>query len=273
MNNSFIRALGYMLMSASVFQHACTTPAETEQDLSSKTLLAIFSHPDDESTVSPLLARYAAEGATVYLAVATDGRLGFTEHAQIPKGDTLATVRAEETKCAAEKLGIKPPIMFGLEDQLKLSEGYGAFTGQIRTMHEKVEELFTTLKPDAVITWDASGWTGHPDHRLVGSVVTEVFQSKAWEKPVELFYPAIPTGNVPDDSPLKPATIDMAYLTVQVAVSAEDYEKARISLHCHKSQYTPEQVEAMHKLESGSLKGIAYLKPYATSTQIRKSIF
>jgi LmbE family N-acetylglucosaminyl deacetylase len=248
-------------------------PTQPDQPVTSRTLLAIFAHPDDESTISPLLAKYAAEGVNVYLALATDGRLGFTEHAQIPKGDSLASVRAEEIKCAAEKLGIQPPIMFGLEDQLKLSEGYGAFTGQIRTMREKVTELFNTLKPDVVITWDASGWTGHPDHRLVGSVVTEVFQSQAWEKATQLYYPAIPTGNVPDDAPFSVATIDASYLTVQVPVSAEDYEKARVSLHCHKSQYTPEEADALHKLESGSLNGIAYLKPYAASAQIRKSIF
>jgi LmbE family N-acetylglucosaminyl deacetylase len=55
-----------------------------------KHLLAIFSHPDDEATVSPVLAKYAAEGVTVYLAIATDGRYGVTDHAKIPAGDSLA---------------------------------------------------------------------------------------------------------------------------------------------------------------------------------------
>ncbi len=38
-----------------------------------KTLLAVFAHPDDESTVGPVLAKYVREGATVHLVIATDG--------------------------------------------------------------------------------------------------------------------------------------------------------------------------------------------------------
>ena len=38
-------------------------------------ILAIFAHADDESVVAPLLASYAREGARVYLAIATDGRI------------------------------------------------------------------------------------------------------------------------------------------------------------------------------------------------------
>ena len=86
-------------------------------------LLAVFAHPDDESTVSAVLAKYAAAGVKVYLATATDGRLGVNEHAGIPAGDALAAARVLELKCTTEKLGINPPIMFGLYDQLKMGEG------------------------------------------------------------------------------------------------------------------------------------------------------
>src|SRR5215208_7452034 len=65
------------------------------------TLVAIFAHPDDESIVSPALARYAREGTKVYVVVATDGRKGVSPHAKIPGGDSLATVRAGEARCSA----------------------------------------------------------------------------------------------------------------------------------------------------------------------------
>ena len=71
-----------------------------------RTLLAVFAHPDDESTVSPVLAKYPGRGVTVYLAIATDGRLGVTQHAGIAAGDSLAAVRWNRLKCAAEKLDI-----------------------------------------------------------------------------------------------------------------------------------------------------------------------
>ena len=41
---------------------------------------------------------------------------------------------------------------------------------QIRELRDRVTKLFEELQPDAVITWGPSGWTGHPDHRLVSSI-------------------------------------------------------------------------------------------------------
>lgn len=142
-------ALVIFIFSVGLMQ--CVSP--TNNPPTERTLLAIFAHPDDEATVGPVLAKYAAEGVTVYLAIATDGRYGVTGHAKIPAGDSLASVRAEEAKCAAEKLGIQPPIMFGLHDQLRMGEGYGPVHDQLNTMREKVKALFTTLKPDASRTW------------------------------------------------------------------------------------------------------------------------
>ena len=251
----------------------CQSSPTTQEATGPRTLLAIFAHPDDEATVSPVLAKYAAEGVTVYLAIATDGRYGVTEHAKIPAGDTLAIVRTEEAKCAAEKLGIQPPILFGLHDQLKMGEGFGPVHDQLNTMREKVKELFTTLKPDVVITWGASGWTGHHDHRLVSAVVTEVFQSQKWEKPTQLYYSAIPTGNLPADSPMQLATVDSSFLPIKISIAEADYEKAKASWHCHKSQYTPETIEGMHQLIKASLKGTAYFQPLVVSSSEKKTLF
>jgi LmbE family N-acetylglucosaminyl deacetylase len=265
-----------LLLLVSIAFIQCSKPTETaqsEQPTGPRTLLAVFAHPDDEATISPVLAKYAAEGATVYLAIATDGRFGVTEHAKIPAGDSLASVRTEEAKCAAEKLGIQPPIMFGLQDQLRMAEGFGPVHDQLNTMREKVKELFTTLKPDVVITWGASGWTGHHDHRLVSTIVTEVFQTQKWEKPAQLYYSAIPTGNLPANSPMQLATVDSTYLPIKISVSDADYEKARESWHCHKSQYTPETIEGMHQLLKASLKGTAYFMPVAVSSTEKNSLF
>lgn len=249
----------------------CSTPTNTPP--SGRTLLAIFAHPDDEATVSPVLAKYAAEGVNVYLAIATDGRYGVTDHAKIPAGDSLAVVRTEEAKCAAEKLGIQPPIMFGLHDQLKMNEGFGPVHDQLNTMREKVKELFTTIKPDVVITWGASGWTGHHDHRLVSAVVTEVFQSQKWEKPSQLYYSAIPTGNLPTDSPMQLATVDLSFLTVKIPIAEADFEKSNASWHCHKSQYTPETIEGMHQLIKASLKSTAYFQPLVVTSFEKNTLF
>jgi LmbE family N-acetylglucosaminyl deacetylase len=261
------------LLSASVAAAQNTPqPAKPASD-ARRILLAVFAHPDDEATVSPVLAKYAAEGVTVYLAVATDGRLGVTPHAGIAAGDSLARVRSEELICAAEKLGIQPPITFGLQDQLKIGEGFAAFQEQLRSLRDNVTRLFTTLQPDVILTWNASGWTGHPDHRLVGSVVTEVFASRAWEKPAQLYYAAVPTGSLPPGAPIQLATVDPRYLTVRIPVSEADYEKAKASWLCHKSQYTPETIEGMHQMIKGSLKGTTYFQPFSAGARETSSLF
>ena len=128
------------------------------------------------------------------------------------------------------------------------------------------------MHPDVVLTWGASGWTGHHDHRLVGSVVTEVFESQKWEKPSQLYYAAIPTGSLPSAGiPL--ATVDLVYLNVRVSVSEDDYEKARTSWLCHKSQYTPETIEQMHRAIKGALKGRAYFQSLIPVEKEKNSLF
>ncbi len=152
-----------------------------------KVILAVFAHPDDEASVSPILARYAREGVQVYLAIAADGRYGYKAHAGIPKGDSLAQVREWELKCACSTLGIENPISLGLHDQLKSGDGWEQFKEQLTTLRARVTELFEQIRPDVVPTWGPDGFTGHADHRLIGTVVTEVFASRKWEKPGNLF--------------------------------------------------------------------------------------
>ena len=238
----------------------CSSPA-VKQDGRTPVLLAIFAHPDDESTVSAVLAKYAASGVKVYLATATDGRLGVSEHAGIPAGDALAAARVKESQCTAEKLGINPPILFGLHDQLNMGEGLRVQMQQLADLRARVTKLFEELQPDAVITWGPSGWTGHTDHRLVSSVVTEVFQTKKWGRPAQLYYPAVPTSRVPPNNPIPLASVDDQFLTVRVPVAQQDYEKSKAGWLCHQSQYTPEQVEQLYQSLVAAQGGIAYFQP------------
>lgn len=253
----------------------CESPKQETptQDNSPKTILAIFAHPDDEATVAPVLAKYAAEGVNVYLATATDGRLGYTEHAKIPKGDSLAAVRKLELQCATEKLGINPPIMFGLHDQLKMGEGMASFNKQMDSLRRGVIKLFNELKPDVVLTWNASGWTGHHDHRLVGAVVTEVFESKNWDKPSQLYYPAIPAGQFPEGSPINLATVDPSFLTVTVIISESDYTKSKEAWLCHKSQYTPETINELHSVIKQAMQSTWYFQPHGGKSEPKQTLF
>jgi len=238
----------------------CRTPAP-EQAAPRRTpvLLAIFAHPDDEASVSAVLAKYAAAGAQVYLAVATDGRLGVSQHAGIPAGDSLAAARDKELQCAAERLGLQAPIRFGFPDQLRMTEGHTVYIAQMFELRERVRKLFEELQPDAVITWGPSGWTGHPDHRVVSAVVTEVFQSRHWERPAQLYYPGLPIGAVPPSDPFP--VVDPRFLSHRIPIGARDIETAKQSWLCHRSQYTPDQIEQMHQRLVSAQAGVAYFQP------------
>lgn len=257
-----IRILTLLICAAAASR--CTTPSADAPTGSSKprVLLAVFAHPDDETSVTPVLARYAAEGVKVYLAIASDGRYGVTEHAHIPAGDSLAAKRVSELECAAQQLGIEPPIRFGLHDQFKMQGGFGPVHDQLAEMRTQVTRLFEELKPDAVITWPASGWSGHHDHRLVHAVVTEVYESKDWgSHPANLFYPGIPAGKLPDAAgPF--AVMDSTWLTVKVTASKENYEQAAQALYCHESQYTREQMDGMRGMISSALGDVTWFRPH-----------
>jgi LmbE family N-acetylglucosaminyl deacetylase len=251
----------------------CRTPLSTAASSErAPVLLAIFAHPDDEASVSAVLAKYAAAGVQVHLAIATDGRLGVSAHAGIPAGDELAAVRDKELQCAADTLGLQAPIRFGLHDQMRMAEGLQPYMTQMLELRERVQKLFEDLQPDAVITWGPSGWTGHPDHRVVSAVVTEVFQSKQWARPLQLYYPALPTAKVPASTPFPVATVDERFLGSRISLDPSDYDKAKQAWQCHQSQYTPEQIEQMHRALVSGQAGMAYFQTSLPMTGTSQSL-
>ncbi|MEO0473750.1 MAG: PIG-L family deacetylase, partial [Bacteroidota bacterium] len=158
------------LLLLSIFLNACSQPTKSSNQskpTSPQTILAIFAHPDDETTVGPILAKYS-KTADVYLILATDGFLGVTEHAGIPAGDSLVKVREKEAACSCAALGIHPPIFFGLPDALGL-DGSLDFYQHVPVYKEKLMQEIQRLKPDVIITFGPDGDSGHPDHRLVGA--------------------------------------------------------------------------------------------------------
>lgn len=228
-----------------------TTPAVAQ-----KTLVAVFAHPDDERIVAPLLTRYAREGHNVYLIVATDGAKGVTAHAGIPAGDSLATIRVQETKCAARELGIKPPIMLAHPDA-----GLASFSvlGKLRT---DLERVITELSPAAIVTFGPEGGTGHPDHRLVGNVVTEIVQALPREIP--LYYPSLPAERMADAPAARPAVRVTAerHLNVRVPYTPADFDKAVRSYICHASQYTEDQARTNMRYVQHGFRGAVYLRAW-----------
>ncbi len=222
-----------------------------------RTLVSVWAHPDDESSAAPVLARYAREGAQVYIIIATDGSQG-TGNTSVPPGPELAKLRAEEARCSASALGARPPILLGLPDGWLGS--YRDEPTVLFRLTQRLQEELARLRPDAVITWGPDGGSGHPDHRLVSAVVTQLARAGAPGMPPQVFYTTIPEDAMramnPDREP-PPFLVPQASLfTVRVAVTDADLEAARRSMGCHKTQFPDALVakttESMRKVMKGS---------------------
>jgi LmbE family N-acetylglucosaminyl deacetylase len=226
------------------------------------TLVAVFAHPDDEVPVGPVLARYARDGAQVYLVVATDGAQGGANTA-IPRGPELARVRNEELQCAANALGARQPILLGFPDG-----GLGDYTaepGRLVRLTQRLHAELQRLRPDALIVWGPDGGPPHPDHKLVSNVVTQLVRAGAPGVTTRLFYSYIPIEGFRALNPTRaepPFAMPLAqYFTVRVPFAAADLDAARRAMACHRTQFTEDQVQRVTDASRQAWSGVLPLVP------------
>lgn len=145
---------------------------------SMRRLMAVLAHPDDESLgVGGTLAKYAADGADVFLVTATRGEGGrFRGH---PRGDerhpgpeALAGIREAELMAAATALGIRHVSLFDYRDQHLDHVDPPAAIGRIATQMRR-------FRPDVVVTFGPDGAYGHPDHIAISQFTTAAIVAAA----------------------------------------------------------------------------------------------
>ncbi|HEX5024693.1 MAG TPA: PIG-L family deacetylase [Agriterribacter sp.] len=236
-----------------------------------KVIMAVFAHADDEYTVAPVLARYAREGARVYLVTATDGRYG-TGQTNLEPGEELVALRKEELNCAALNMGIEKPIWLGYHDQLKLRDGFFGHVPYVQQMMRDIDSLVNQLQPDVILTWGPDGESNHMDHRLVGASVSQVYLSKIWDKTKALYYVATPSSHIKDADYRMLSGVDDSYLTVQISFTREDQEKAVKAFECYKTQYSKETMEKVARKASEEKRTI-YFRPLVRSASISQDLF
>jgi LmbE family N-acetylglucosaminyl deacetylase len=127
-------------------------------------VLALAPHPDDaEIFCGGALAKLAAEGATVHIVVATDGRKG----SFLEESDQLAVLRAEEMRRAAAVLGAQPPVLLGFPD-MELD------TLRPGVLREQFVRAIRQVRPTILFSEDPYAlYESHPDHRAVAWAATE----------------------------------------------------------------------------------------------------
>jgi LmbE family N-acetylglucosaminyl deacetylase len=127
-------------------------------------VLAIGAHPDDiEFGCGATLAKWAAAGTHVELAVLTDGSKGTWD----PESDLAALVatRQREQRDAARALGAADVHFLGYTDG-DLDSGVAA--------RERVCEVIRAARPDVVLGHDPwKQYRLHPDHHHAGQLVID----------------------------------------------------------------------------------------------------
>lgn len=142
-------------------------------------LLLVHAHPDDETlTTGGTIARYAAEGAEVTVVTCTLGEEGEIIPAGLDQlgswaGDQLGGYRSAELAAASAALGLTRHRYLGGIGRWRDSGMAGtpaaehprAFVrGAVAEQAAQLRELLDELRPQVVVSYDAFGGYGHPDH-------------------------------------------------------------------------------------------------------------
>jgi len=143
----------------------------------SRRLLLVHAHPDDESIgTGATMAAYAAQGAGVTLVTCTRGELGEIippELAHLGTGDRLGEYRAGELAAACAALGVTDHRFLGGPGRWRDSGMMGLPSNQLpgcfwqADAGEAAAELAAVIRevaPQVIVTYDANGFYGHPDH-------------------------------------------------------------------------------------------------------------
>ncbi|HTH00057.1 MAG TPA: PIG-L family deacetylase [Vicinamibacterales bacterium] len=227
-----------------------------------RTLVAVWAHSDDEGPVAPILARYAREGVQVHMIIATDGAQG-AANTSVPRGPEIARLREEEARCSAQALGIHPPILLGFPDGAL--GNYNADPALLIRVTQRVHEELQRLRPDVVITWGPDGGYGHPDHRIVSSIVTQLARAGAPGVPQRVFYASLPAEAIRAMYPTRgvpPFVIPRAELfTVRVPFTDADLNAGRRSFECQKTQVSQETIDRVIPAMKDVWKGEISLSP------------
>lgn len=174
----------------------------------SRTILAVFAHPDDEAFgTGGTIAKYAAEGVHVVLVCATRGEAGEISDPSLATPANLGQVREHELRCAAENMGVAELIFLdyrdsGMADTPENNDPRAFINAPAEEVVQKLISVIRRVQPLVVTTFEPNGGYGHPDHIAIHKhTVSAFFESANPDQYPELgpawgawrlFYTAIP---------------------------------------------------------------------------------
>jgi N-acetyl-1-D-myo-inositol-2-amino-2-deoxy-alpha-D-glucopyranoside deacetylase len=154
-------------------------------------LLLVHAHPDDESIgTGATMAKYAAEGTGVTLVTCTLGELGEIIPPDLAdlawdKRNALGQYRIGELDAACAALGVTDHRFLGgpgrWHDSGMMGTPSNDWDGAF--WHADVDEAAAALlsvieevRPQVLVTYDANGFYGHPDHIQAHRVAWRAFE-------------------------------------------------------------------------------------------------
>ncbi|MDL5157361.1 N-acetyl-1-D-myo-inositol-2-amino-2-deoxy-alpha-D-glucopyranoside deacetylase [Actinomycetospora sp. Odt1-22] len=149
-------------------------------------MVLVHAHPDDETiTCGGLMARAVDAGWDVTLVTCTLGELGEVippELEHLEGSEDLAAFRAKELDAACAAVGVTDHRLLGGAGRWRdsgmvatgegiraaapadLGEGAFAVRADVDLQVHQLVEVLAEVGPDVVVSYDASGGYGHPDH-------------------------------------------------------------------------------------------------------------
>jgi N-acetyl-1-D-myo-inositol-2-amino-2-deoxy-alpha-D-glucopyranoside deacetylase len=161
---------------------------------SARRLLLVHAHPDDESIeTGATMAKYAAQGAGVTLVTCTLGELGEVippdlAHLAVDQENRLGQHRIGELAAACAALGVTDHRFLGGPGRWHDSgmmgtpsnDWPGAFwRADVDEAAGALLAVIEEVRPQVLVTYDANGFYGHPDHIQAHRVAWRAFEMAA----------------------------------------------------------------------------------------------
>jgi N-acetyl-1-D-myo-inositol-2-amino-2-deoxy-alpha-D-glucopyranoside deacetylase len=176
-------------------------------------LLLVHAHPDDESIYTgATMARYAAEGAQVTLVTCTLGELGeiippSLAYLAAEKEDRLGEYRIGELAAACAALGVTDHRFLGGPGRWRDSGMMGTegnddprcfWRADVDQAARALLDVIGEVRPQVLVTYDANGAYGHPDHIQAHRVAWRACELAGPDGPAK-FYATATLGSGPSD--------------------------------------------------------------------------
>ncbi len=215
-------------------------PAPPDRAEGRRRLLLVHAHPDDESIgTGATMAKYAAEGAQVTLVTCTLGELGEVippslAHLAAEAEDRLGEYRIGELAAACAALGVTDHRFLGGPGRWRDSGMMGTagnddprcfWQADLAEAADALLEVIREVRPQVLVTYDANGFYGHPDHIQAHRVAWRAFELAGARRPVKFYATAAPesgqvTTEVDASAYLERKLAAMRAHATQITVSA-----------------------------------------------------